>query len=143
LIDHNSVSDLLGSGIRTTGGALTITHVTLADNLGGAAYSQIDTTSSVFNSIAWNNETGFLGSFALFGCNIDQGGNIGTNTDPRFDSPFVGNYHLLSDSPAIDACATGLPIDIDGMIRPFGIAYDMGAYEYKPKGLIYLPVLLK
>jgi hypothetical protein len=39
------------------------------------------------------------------------------------------DYHLMDGSPAIDACAVGLPLDLDDIPRPFGSGYDMGAYE--------------
>jgi hypothetical protein len=56
-------------------------------------------------------------------------GNI--NADPLFVG--VGDYHLTSGSPCIDAgTSDGAPAyDINGDGRPFGAGYDMGAYEYK------------
>jgi len=66
-----------------------------------------------------------------------QVGNIGAGNrygNPRFISTgfgYEGNYHLLSGSPAIDAgTSTGAPsIDLDGVTRPQGGGFDMGAYE--------------
>jgi len=54
--------------------------------------------------------------------------------DPRFVSPAfgeVGDYHLLEDSPAIDAGTPdgAPPRDLDGISRPRGEGYDIGAYE--------------
>ncbi|MGB9590000.1 MAG: choice-of-anchor Q domain-containing protein [candidate division WOR-3 bacterium] len=42
-----------------------------------------------------------------------------------------GNYHLISGSPAIDAGTTsGAPmVDLDGITRPQGGGFDIGAYE--------------
>ncbi len=53
-----------------------------------------------------------------------------------FVDPSAGNYHLLSNSPAIDAglesylSRNAPPIDIEGKSRPSGKAFDIGAYEY-------------
>jgi hypothetical protein len=64
----------------------------------------------------------------------------------------MGNYHLLTGSPAIDAgSAAGAPSDdFDGRSRPLdgngdgNIAYDIGAFEtpfYSEH--TYLPVVLR
>ena len=143
LIYRNIVSLAFGAGIRATGGALTVHHSTFANNLGGAAVSQSGTSTSVLNSIAWANASGFWGTFADSGCNIDQSGNVGLALDPRFVDPGAGdNYHLRIGSPAIDACATGLPLDLDGVTRPAGEGYDMGAFEFMVRR-VCLPLVLR
>jgi hypothetical protein len=54
--------------------------------------------------------------------------------DPRFiEVKTAGNFRLLSSSPAIDIGASlGAPYnyDKDGVSRPQGTAWDIGAYEY-------------
>lgn len=134
LIYSNTSIAGLGGGIRSEGGTVTMTHVTLANNINGAGYSQSNTDGYVTNSIAWGNDAGgfWITSGTLDGtCNIDQSGNAGQNIDPMFVSPGGGeNYRLLSNSPAIDACTTGLPLDLDKVPRPIFSRYDMGAYEY-------------
>jgi uncharacterized membrane protein len=134
LIYSNTSTTGFGAGIRTQGGAFTVTHVTLAHNENGAGYSQSNTTGYAANSIASGNE---LGGFWLTGgtltgtCNIDQSGNVGPDLNPEFVDPGAGeDYHLRGNSPAIDRCATGLSPDLDDVTRPVGDDYDAGAYEY-------------
>ncbi|MBN1876145.1 MAG: S8 family serine peptidase [Anaerolineae bacterium] len=141
LIYSNTVNIALGAGIRTAGGTFTLTHVTIANNVGGAGYSQAGTNTNVHNSIAWGNGSGgFLGTFAAATCNIDQSNNAGSTTNPHFADAANQDFHLLGDSPAIDACATGLTPDLDNVIRPAIDAYDMGAFEY-PYGMDFVPDL--
>ena len=60
-----------------------------------------------------------------------------TNNLPSMDPEFVNaagnNYHLLSTSGAINSGATlttDVPNDYDGVSRPQGGAYDIGAFEF-------------
>ena len=64
---------------------------------------------------------------------------VGSNnltTDPRFVNPPTGDFHLQSSSPAIDAGLTlsEVPTDFDGVSRPQGSGYDIGAYEFQSGG---------
>lgn len=54
------------------------------------------------------------------------------NIDPKFVNAGGLDFHLQSTSPAINAGATisEVPYDIQGVTRPMGVAYDIGAYEY-------------
>jgi hypothetical protein len=54
------------------------------------------------------------------------------NADPQFVNLSGHDYHLQSTSPAKDAGVTisGLLTDIEGVTRPQGSSYDIGAYEY-------------
>ena len=122
---------------------MTVTHATLANNTGGAGYSPASDQNFVFNTVIWGNTTAAFGSLATAVCNIDQGGTAGPAIDPLFASPGAGeNYRLLQGSPAIDACAAGLPRDLVNVPRPIGALYDMGAYEIYFR-YIYLPVTLR
>jgi predicted outer membrane repeat protein len=134
LIYSNTVTAPYGAGVRSEGGAVTMTHATLAHNVNGAGYSQSQTQGLALNSIAWGNESGgfWVTSGNLTGaCSLDQSFNAGPNLDPQFVLPGHGeDYHLVPGSPAIDRCATGLPNDLDMAARPIGTNYDAGAYEY-------------
>ncbi|MBC7259965.1 MAG: right-handed parallel beta-helix repeat-containing protein [Chloroflexi bacterium] len=65
--------------------------------------------------------------------------------DPRFVARAWGadgDYHLLADSPAVDA---GTPVgappdDLDGSLRPVGDAPDLGAYE-RQQGVGTVPLV--
>ena len=53
------------------------------------------------------------------------------NTDPRFTNLSSFDFHLQSGSPAINqGVNTGIPADFDGISRPQGTAYDIGAFEF-------------
>ncbi len=59
------------------------------------------------------------------------------------DPKLGADYKLLRGSPAIDAAvASGVAEDIDGIKRPFGSAFDIGAYELhqsmQPSVIMYL-----
>ncbi len=57
--------------------------------------------------------------------------------NPQFVDPASENYHLLSPSPAIDAgydLGSVVPDDFDGVSRPQGVAYEIGAYEVQSSG---------
>ncbi len=52
--------------------------------------------------------------------------------NPQFVSVETANFRLKSTSPLIDAGAnlTEVTADLDGILRPQGSGYDLGAYEY-------------
>jgi len=62
-----------------------------------------------------------------------------------FVDPFGHDYHLRADSSAVDA-GIALPDvshDLVGRVRPWGAAYDIGAYEYAADLSLHLPLILK
>src|SRR5207302_750960 len=50
----------------------------------------------------------------------------------KFVNAAANDFHLQAGSPAIDAGITlaQVPVDADGVSRPQGKAYDIGAYEF-------------
>ncbi|MBI5533863.1 MAG: right-handed parallel beta-helix repeat-containing protein [Deltaproteobacteria bacterium] len=59
----------------------------------------------------------------------DMDGNA--TADPKFVDAAGGDLHVQAGSPAIDQGATiaGVTVDYDGVSRPQGAAYDIGAFE--------------
>jgi hypothetical protein len=57
---------------------------------------------------------------------------VGSSYNPLFVDPLAANFHLQAGSPAIDAgtMIALVAMDFDGIPRPQGAAYDIGAYEY-------------
>jgi predicted outer membrane repeat protein len=143
LVYSNTSLASFGAGIRNAGGAMTLTHVTAANNTGGAGFSPGSAQSYVYNTIIWGNSVAAFGALTAASCNIDQGGTAGPATNPQFVSPGAGeDYHLSTGSPAIDACSTGLPRDLDNVVRPFGSQFDMGVYEFHAH-FLFLPLILR
>lgn len=131
----------LGAGIRNSAGAMTITHGTLANNLGGAGFSPGGAQSYMYQTIIWGNSVAAFGALTAAVCNIDQGGTAGPAINPVFRAPGGGeNYRLALSSPVADTCSAGLPVDLDNHPRPFGDLFDMGAYELVVTRL-YVPLV--
>ncbi len=55
-----------------------------------------------------------------------------SSLEDLFVNPSENDYHLQKESPAIDKGETlaNVPHDLDGVSRPIGSGYDIGAYEY-------------
>ena len=144
LLYRNTAMGDRGAGIRIYQGYFHGEHLTLANNSGAPALSTSGRDNiEIFNSIIWGNlDGGFDGTLPIHGCNIDQEGSIGVDSDPLFlDSGVGDDYHLQYGSPAIDGCTTGLPLDLDGLHRPLNGLFDMGAYESWAR--IFLPFVLR
>jgi hypothetical protein len=74
---------------------------------------------------------------------VQTGGNV--NADPLFVNAGGSDFHVRRESPAIDAGEALLPknpfvpangsvADNDGVARPKGRAFDLGAYEFQAEG---------
>lgn len=87
LVYSNTVSHPLGAGICRSSGAFTVTHTTLANNVGGSGSCGV--ASAAFNTIAWGNDgfPGFSVAPVVAACDIDDGGTAGLEEDPQFVAP--------------------------------------------------------
>lgn len=59
-----------------------------------------------------------------------------STAEPTFVNPGAGDYHSQPASPAVDkGTATQAPgADLEGIARPQGVTFDIGAYEVCPSG---------
>ncbi len=127
----------LGSGpaILMTSGTATITDTIIAGYTVGISQTA-GTLSADYNLLFTTTPTQTAGGAMNWGAH-----NL-VNTDPLFVNTAVGNYHLTARSPAIDAGTNvGVAIDLDGIARPQGAGFDIGAYEYRY--IVYLPLVLR
>ncbi|MCC6456773.1 MAG: right-handed parallel beta-helix repeat-containing protein [Caldilineaceae bacterium] len=70
-----------------------------------------------------NNQTNWIGAVSEGPGNLQQ--------EPLFVNRAAGDYHLLENSPAVDAgVSIGVNDDIDGQNRPARQGFDIGADEY-------------
>jgi hypothetical protein len=94
----------------------------------------------LWGSSTWANGVNWSGAGAI------DTGTINIIGDPSFIDPDAGDYHLGSDSAALDGGVNaGVMTDIDNQPRPYQ-APDLGADEYWPPGAlkyVYLPVVAR
>ncbi|MGB2807729.1 MAG: right-handed parallel beta-helix repeat-containing protein [Sedimentisphaerales bacterium] len=147
-------TEWIGGGISITDASnaiienCTISHNS-ANDKGGGIYS--DHITTVSNSILWDNSPDQITpNYRLVINHSDvQGGWPGLDNidvDPLFVDPgywdanglwIDGDYHLLEDSPCIDAgnnAAVTVATDLDGNARILNGIVDMGAYEFPAPG---------
>ncbi|CAG0934614.1 hypothetical protein TFLX_03588 [Thermoflexales bacterium] len=118
---------ILSSTLNLTN-TIIASHTIAISNMGGTVYEDYN--------LFFNNITNTVG--------VTSGGHslIG---DPKFVDLLHGNYHLQSGSAAIDhGVDAGIYTDLDGNPRPFGVGFDIGAYEFATiMYRTYLPIVLK
>lgn len=145
--DHN----FGGGGICCYSCSATITNNTITGNSSwSGAVESYGASATLTNCIVWGN-LGYQihGDVTASYSDVQAGypgvGNI--DLDPRFVDPRNwddGGYHLLPDSPCIDAgIDAGVYTDMEGNLRPFDFPgvdnngplpeFDMGAYEAIPE----------
>lgn len=142
--------------------ALILVNNTIADNAWEGLYLESAVAATLTNNILAGHSTGIsasLGTTAtadhtlFYGNDLDLGGagSISsthpiTGQEPRFVDPAGWDYHLQSNSPAVDAGVTvdWLAWDIDGDPRPLpaGGLFDIGADELV-RWQVYLPLAVK
>ncbi len=149
VVSNSAAHFAVASYASHSSAALTIRHVTLADNVGGGAIAKAGNASfhaslSVLNSIIANNgEVGLeytdAGSLTVDFNNVWNhtnhyvGFGAGPNdlsADPLFINAGASDYRLSPASPSLDTGTdAGVMEDIDGFGRPARTGFDMGAYE--------------
>lgn len=130
-----------GISIGSNVGSSKIYNNIIASNKGlGIRADNSDAGNIVENNILYQNSpqlwqgTGNVYDYNLYFPDISftGKGSHDITGDPQFVNTGVGDYHLVSSSPAINKGASLLEVskDIEGNARPQGSAYDIGAYEY-------------
>ena len=106
----------------------------------GIAEGDVDSDVSVHSCLLYDNpdydyrdadtDEAYVGAY-LVNLNVPEASN-NVSGPPRFLDADAGDFRLLPWSAAIDTgTSTGAPaVDIAGVARPHGAAYDIGAYEY-------------
>ncbi len=110
-----------------------VSNTVPAGNYGGSG----DMGSTIYNSILYNNngEDNYGGGQLSYCDTVPLPSGPGNMTnDPAFVNPDVGDYHLQSNSPCINAgdnYYVSTTNDLDGNPRISGGTVDMGTYEYQ------------
>ena len=132
-----------GIELRNDGSQLTLWHSTLEDNGNDGVYQRRG-TSTIRNSILASNDGDGLDRDAgtmththnlVWGSGSQNWEGTSAATGEISANPlFVGggDYHLQASSPAVDAGTDASSVtsqDKDGVARPGGSGWDMGAYE--------------
>jgi len=138
------LNSLKSDGIYISGGALSLTNVTISNNhddIDGVGIYNNGATVSINSSIVWDNNIELennTSNLNVLYCDIEGGLEgiindndayiswlgVNINANPLFIDTEGGDYHLTGLSPCIDAGSPYLPLDPDGTIA------DMGAYYY-------------
>ena len=148
-IARNSGGD--GTGIFVTYASSTHSTVSLTNTIlvGHTVGIDVDTNSNatlvgtLWGSGSWANATDSNGLGTV------DTGIVNIWGDPDFIDPDIGNYHINTDSAAIDAGVDGgVTEDMDGNERPQNKGYDIGADEYVFEDSVFpwnlfLPAMIK
>ena len=132
VIANNTTFNNFGAGIIIQTGSNIQGPVEVVNNISSQnSLGQITVGSDVASYVTLTNNL-------AYGSN-GSGESHGTNAisqDPLLVNPSAYDAHLQASSPAINKGVTLslVTADLDGISRPQGSAYDLGAYEYSSGG---------
>jgi CSLREA domain-containing protein len=159
VLTNSTISGNTGAGFSNScavGIETELIHCTVAFNTKGGL-STCGRPLRLKNTIAAHNTSyDCSGATSPSGCNLDSDNSCGLTgpcnlpgTDPligalRDNGGPTRTHALLSGSPAIDGGDNASCPDTDqrGVLRPWGKACDIGAFEYKPAVMPAIPLLL-
>jgi hypothetical protein len=122
---NNSFYDCGARANADSGGISAATPVVVINNIFALVSGESYVTSNTHTSVLSGSNNLFWGAGAIpapFTSSLDA--------DPLFIDVANTNFHVQPSSPAIDAgTTTSVGNDYDGVSRPQGKAYDIGAYE--------------
>lgn len=128
--NNNTLADNSGSGVSLLNSTLDLRNTILAFNAGYGLYMQESTVIQDYNA-AWGNGDGPSNSAVIFL----------VEADPLFFGGDNDPYALRPGSPCLDAGTGCGGISYNGLLRPQGSGYDIGAYEMAPA--VHLPLVLR
>lgn len=145
-IRNNTIYGVAGEGIYLTPGTQSVIKNNILSNNGGVGISvEGGNNIAIQNNLAASNGGGACvdvgGNHGPSGTNACTGssatGNLFGNFNPLFVNAANRDFRLQVGSPARDAgqAIAGLTTDKDGIMRPQGSKYDIGAYEYRSSTL--------
>ena len=105
---------------------------TIADVVGTESALTCADSVVVQSSIIWSptSSTPVAGSCQMKNSIVGPTALTGSmNTNPQFKNELQRDYHLASNSPAIDLVGSGPATDYEGDARPKGAGFDIGADE--------------
>jgi len=144
VIAHNNARTM-GDGIGVFGAPIDVRHCTIAENSRTGVYADgvFITPLLLQNCIVWGHTDEQVSTNALAQfCDIEGGfpGPFNLNTNPLFVAASALNYDLDGGSPCIDKGMTLVSVTNDCLLnpRPYGVGWDMGAYEYVPEPSILI-----
>jgi len=129
----NSIFENLRFAARWGNKNTQIINCTIVDcDLGVGGSPETVATNTIFHGNQTDVDVGITPTFCLLNDATIGEGNLSGN--PLFVNPSVHDFHLLPESPCVDAgtSANAPRNDIDGMSRPQGSGFDIGAYEFYP-----------
>jgi hypothetical protein len=128
--DNNTVDNVKQEGvvlIHNVPATQIINNIFCNVGSGGDNYLAADSSSNNFkatDNVMWMSNGSMPGTYGSNATYI--------NENPKFVNLSGLNFHLSSSSPMIDAgqALSQVTHDYDGVFRPQGTAYDIGAFEY-------------
>lgn len=141
---HNTIAGNHGGsgGVWLADSTITMTNTIIVSHTVGVrveSNASVTLESTLWGTGAWANDTDWSGDGEIINVS-DQWG------DPDFIDPDAGDYHIGSNSDAIDTgVEAGVTSDIDNQPRPYQTP-DAGADEYWPAGalkVIHLPLVIR